>query len=59
MMNLTEKEKNDFNKTKTEQEFYSQYSRVRESRNGILPNYLVREVLEIFNKKFPKDHSED
>ena len=32
---------------------------VKEARNNILPNYLVREVLEIFNNKFPKDHSED
>tara|TARA_B100000700_G_C14837769_1_gene757664 strand:- start:556 stop:732 length:177 start_codon:yes stop_codon:yes gene_type:complete len=58
-MNLTEKEKNNFNKAKSEEEFYSKYSKVRDARNGFLPNYLVREVLEIFNKKFPKDHSED
>ena len=59
MMNLTEKEKNNFNKAKTEDDFYSEYSKVRDTRNGFLPNYLVREVLEIFNNKFPKDHSED
>ena len=59
MMYLTEKEKNNFNKTRTEDEFYAQYSKVKEARNGILPNYLVREVLVIFNNKFPKDHSED
>lgn len=58
-MHLTDKEKSVFKKTKTENEFYSQYSKVKEARNGILPNYLVREVLELFNNKFPKDHSED
>ncbi len=58
-MNLTDKEKSVFKKAKTENEFYSQYSKVKEARNGILPNYLVREVLELFNNKFPKDHSED
>ncbi len=59
MMYLTEKEKNNFNKTRTEDEFYAHYSKVKEARNGILPNYLVREVLVIFNNKFPKDHSDD
>ena len=59
MMYLTEKEKNNFNKTRTEDEFYAQYSKVKDARNGILPNYLVREVLAIFNDKYPKDHSED
>ena len=54
MMYLTEKEKNNFKKTKTEDEFYAQYSKVKEARNGILPNYLVREVLVIFNNKFPR-----
>ena len=59
MMNLTEKEISNFNKARTEDDFYKQYSKVKEARNNILPNYLVREVLDIFNNKFPKDHSED
>ena len=59
MMNLTEKEISNLNKARTEDDFYKQYSKVKEARNNILPNYLVREVLEIFNNKFPKDHSED
>ena len=58
-MKLTVKEKNNFDKAKTEDDFYSEYSKVRDTRNGFLPNYLVREVLEIFNNKFPKNHSED
>ena len=59
MMNLTKKEKTHFNKIKTEEDFYSHYAKIKDARNGILPNYLVREVLEIYNVKFPKDHSED
>ena len=58
-MKLKIKEKNNFDKAKTEDDFYSEYSKVRDTRNGFLPNYLVREVLEIFNNKFPKNHSED
>ena len=58
-MNLTEKEKKAFNNSRDEDTFYSNYSKVRQARNGVFPNYLVREILEIFNIKFPKDHSED
>ena len=58
-MNLTEKEKTIFNRIKSEDEFYVQYKKVREARNGYLPSYLVREVLVIYNKLFPKDHSDD
>ncbi len=59
IVNLTEKEKKAFNNSRDEETFYSNYTKVRQARNGFLPNYLVREVLEIFNIKFPKDHSED
>ena len=58
-MNLTEKEITAFGRVKSEDDFYTQYSKVRSARNGFLPSYLVREVLVIFNNKFPKDHSDD
>ena len=58
-MYLTEKEKTIFERSKTEDDFYNQYNKVRSSRNGIIPNYLVREIFTIFNRKFPKDHSDD
>ena len=58
-MNLTEKEITAFGRVKSEDDFYTQYNKVRSARNGFLPSYLVREVLVIFNNKFPKDHSDD
>ena len=59
MMNLTEKEKTTIERSKTEDDFYKQYDKIRSARNGILPNYLVREIYTIFIRKFPKDHSDD
>ena len=59
IMNLTEKEKTKIKKVHTEDEFYMQYNKIKSARNGFLPSYLVREVLEIFNNKFPKNHAED
>ena len=58
-MNLTEKEKTKIERVKTEDEFYDQYNKIRLARNGFLPSYLVREILELFNRKFPKNHGDD
>jgi hypothetical protein len=59
IMNLTEKEKAKIEKVQTEDDFYLQYNKIKSARNGFLPSYLVREILEIFNNKFPKNHAED
>ncbi len=59
IMNLTEKEKAKIKKVQTEDDFYLQYNKIKSARNGFLPSYLVREILEIFNNKFPKNHSDD
>ena len=59
IMNLTEKEKIKIEKVQTEDDFYLQYNKIKSARNGFLPSYLVREILEIFNNKFPKNHAED
>ena len=59
IMNLTEKEKIKIEKVQTEDDFYLQYNKIKSARNGFLPSYLVREILVIFNNKFPKNHSED
>ena len=59
IMNLTEREKTKIEKVQTEDDFYIQYNKIKSARNGFLPSYLVREILVIFNNKFPKNHSED
>jgi len=59
IMNLTEREKTKIEKVQTEDDFYIQYNKIKSARNGFLQSYLVREILVIFNNKFPKNHSED
>ena len=48
MMNLTEKEISNFNKARTEDDFYKQYSKVKEARNNILPNFLLSISNQVF-----------
>ena len=54
-MRLTEEEKQLLIHTKDEADWYKICDDIKSRRNGIYPNYLAREVLEIYNNKFPVD----
>ena len=46
-MNLTEKEISNFNKARTEDDFYKQYSKVKEARNNILNGQAFKKLNEL------------
>ena len=52
-MQLTKEEINKLNKTNTETDWYKVCDQIKERRNGQYPNYLSREILELFQAKFP------
>ena len=52
-MQLTKEEINKLNKTNTEADWYKLCDQIKERRNGQYPNYLSREILELFQNKFP------
>ena len=52
-MQLTKEEINKLNKTNTENDWYKVCDQIKERRNGQYPNYLSREILELFQAKFP------
>jgi len=54
-MRLTEEEKQLLIHAKDEADWYKICDDIKSRRNGIYPNYLAREVLEIYNNKFPVD----
>ena len=54
-MRLTEEEKQLLIHAKDEANWYEICDDIKSRRNGIYPNYLAREVLEIYNNKFPVD----
>tara|TARA_B000000441_G_C21731055_1_gene346344 strand:- start:314 stop:994 length:681 start_codon:yes stop_codon:yes gene_type:complete len=54
-MKLTTEEKQQLIKASNEEEWYSLVEDVKSRRNGIYPNYLAREVLDIYDNKFPVD----
>ena len=54
-MRLTEEEKQLLIHAKDEAGWYKICDDIKSRRNGIYPNYLAREVLEIYNNKFPVD----
>ena len=54
-MRLTEEEKQLLIHAKDETDWYKICDDIKSRRNGIYPNYLAREVLEIYNNKFPVD----
>ena len=54
-MKLTEEEKQLLIHAKDEADWYKICDDIKSRRNGIYPNYLAREVLEIYNNKFPVD----
>ena len=56
-MKLTEEEKTQLLKTKSEKEWYKVCNQIKERRNGQYPNYLSREILNLFQGKFEIDFS--
>ena len=54
-MKLTTEEKQQLIKASNEEEWYSLVEDVKSRRNGIYPNYLAREILDIYDNKFPVD----
>ena len=52
-MQLTKEEINKLNKTNNKDDWYKICDQIKERRNGQYPNYLSREILELFQAKFP------
>ena len=52
-MKLTQEEKNKLISSKDEAEWYSLCEEIKARRNGLYPNDLAREVLTIYQNKFP------
>ena len=53
-MKLIDKEKEKLLSAKDEQEWYKVCDEIRTRRNGQYPSYLAREILQLFQDKFPK-----
>jgi cytochrome b6-f complex iron-sulfur subunit len=58
-MKLTAEEKQLLIHAKDKVDWYRICDDIKSRRNGIYPNYLAREVLEIYNNKFPIDMYKD
>ena len=52
-MALTREEIRELRATKTEEEWYSLCDKIKIKRNGQYPPYLSREILELYQQKFP------
>jgi len=52
-MKLIEKEKESLLKTKDEQAWYAVCDEIKARRNGQYPSYLSREILQLYQDKFP------
>ena len=52
-MKLTKEEKKLLINAKDESDWYSICTDIKDRRNGIYPNYLAREILDIYQNKFP------
>jgi len=52
-MKLTEEEREKLMKAKDEKAWYQVCDEIKDRRNGQYPAYLSREVLELFQEKFP------
>ena len=52
-MKLIEEEKEKLLKAKDEQAWYVVCDEIKARRNGQYPGYLSREILELFQEKFP------
>ena len=53
IMALTRDEKKDLKATTTEKEWYAICDKIKIKRNGQYPPYLSREILELYQQKFP------
>ena len=56
-MKLTDDEKSDLESSKDEAQWYKTCDQIKERRNGQYPNYLSREILDLFQKIFPPEIS--
>ena len=52
-MKLIDEEKETLSKTKDEKEWYKVCDEIKARRNGQYPSYLSREILQLFQEKFP------
>ena len=52
-MKLIEEEKEKLLKTKDEKAWYTVCDEIKDRRNGQYPAYLSREILEMYQEKFP------
>ena len=52
-MKLIKEEKEKLLKAKDEQAWYAVCDEIKDRRNGQYPGYLSREILELFQEKFP------
>ena len=56
-MKLTNDEKTSLESSSDESQFYKVCDQIKERRNGQYPNYLSREILDLYLKKFPAEIS--
>ena len=52
-MKLIDEEKEKLMKSKDEKAWYKICDEIKDRRNGQYPNYLSREILELYQQKFP------
>ena len=52
-MSLTEEEKKELNPIKNEDDWYKVCNKIKKRRNGQYPSYLSREILDMYQEKFP------
>ena len=52
-MQLIDNEKEKLLKSKDEKAWYAVCDEIKDRRNGQYPSYLSREILDLFQKKFP------
>tara|TARA_B000000609_G_scaffold111247_1_gene86060 strand:+ start:50 stop:226 length:177 start_codon:yes stop_codon:yes gene_type:complete len=53
-MKLIDEEISELNKARSEADFYKVCDKIKARRNGQYPNYLSRQVLDIYDSKFLK-----
>tara|TARA_Y100001970_G_scaffold35646_2_gene44048 strand:- start:546 stop:728 length:183 start_codon:yes stop_codon:yes gene_type:complete len=53
-MALTRDEKRELISSKTEKEWYATCDKIKIKRNGQYPAYLSREILHLYQQKFPQ-----
>ena len=52
-MSLTNEEKKELKPITNEKDWYKACDKIKKRRNGQYPNYLSREILILFQEKFP------